>query len=75
MMRLIGKFVELAEGAVAAGVHPERLAHLPSLRPLQRMGEEIPDTGLARFTALEANLDREFAELIHASEAGDATHG
>jgi len=75
MMRLIGKFVELAEGAVAAGVHPERLAHLPSLRPLQRMGEEIPDTGLTRFTALEANLEREFAELIHASEAGDATHG
>ena len=75
MMRLIGKFVELAEGAVATGVHPERLAHLPSLRPLQRMGEEIPDTQLARFAALEANLDREFAELIHASEAGDATHG
>ena len=75
MMRLIGKFVELAESAVAAGVHPERLAHLPSLRPLQRMGEEIPDTELARFAALEANLDREFAELIHASEAGDATHG
>jgi len=75
MMRLIGKFVELAEGAVATGVHPERLAHLPSLRPLQRMGEEIPDTALARFAALEANIDREFAELIHASEAGDATHG
>jgi len=75
MMRLIGKFVELAEGAVATGVHPERLAHLPSLRPLQRMGEEIPDTALARFAALEANIDREFAELIHASEACDATHG
>ena len=46
MMRLIGKFVDLAEGAVAAGVHPERLAHLPSLRPLQRMGEEIADAEL-----------------------------
>ena len=75
MMRLIGKFVDLAEGAVAAGVPPERLAHLPSLRPLQRMAEDIPDTELARFAALEANLDREFAELIHASEAGNATHG
>jgi V/A-type H+-transporting ATPase subunit A len=75
MMRLIGKFVELAEGAVAAGVHPERLAHLPSLRPLQRMGEEIADAELGRFAALEADLDREFAELIHASETGDATHG
>ena len=48
---------------------------MPSLRPLQRMGEEIADAELARFAALEADLDREFAELIHASEAGDATHG
>jgi V/A-type H+-transporting ATPase subunit A len=75
MMRLIGKFVDLAEGAVAAGVHPEQFARLPSLRPLQRMGEEIADTELARFAALEANLDREFAALVHAHEANDATHG
>ena len=75
MMRLIGKFVDLAEAAVAAGVHPERLAQLRSLRPLQRMGEEIADAELARFAALEAELDREFAELVHAHEAGDATHG
>ena len=63
MMRLIGKFVDLAETAIAAGVHPERLGHLPSLRPLQRMGEDIGDAELARFAALEANLEREFAEL------------
>ena len=75
MMRLIGKFLDLAEAAIAAGVHPERLGHLPSLRPLQRMGEDIADTELARFAALEANLDREFAELLHANEAGNATHG
>jgi V/A-type H+-transporting ATPase subunit A len=74
MMRLIGKFVDLAESAVAAGIHPERLGHLPSLRPLQRMGEDIADTELARFAALEANLDREFAELLHTNEAGNATH-
>ena len=75
MMRLIGKFVDLAEAAVAAGIHPERLAHLRSLRPLQRMGEEIADSGLDRFAALEADLDREFAELAHSSEATDASHG
>jgi len=75
MMRLIGKFVDLAEAAVAAGVHPERLSHLRSLRPLQRMGEEIADAQLERFAALEADLDREFAGLVHANEAGDATHG
>jgi len=75
MMRLIGKFVDLAEAAVAAGVHPERLAHLRSLRQLQRMGEEIADSELERFAALEADLDREFAELVHSSEATDASHG
>jgi len=75
MMRLIGKFVDLAESAVTAGVHPEHLAQLATLRPLQRMGEEIGDAELARFAALEADLDREFAELIHASEAGNAAHG
>ncbi len=75
MMRLIGKFVDHAESAVAAGVPPERFAQLPSLRPLQRMGEEIAETDLTRFTALERNIDREFAELIHASEIGDASHG
>ncbi|MEO8755011.1 MAG: V-type ATP synthase subunit A [Casimicrobiaceae bacterium] len=75
MMRLIGRFVDLAESAVAAGVHPEEFAHLPSLRPLQRMGEEIADTELARFATLETNLEREFAALVHASEASRATHG
>ncbi|MBE0548222.1 MAG: V-type ATP synthase subunit A, partial [Rubrivivax sp.] len=63
MMRLIGKFIDLAEAAVAAGVHPEQLARLATLRPLQRMGEEVADTALQRFAELEARLDREFAEL------------
>ena len=63
MMRLIGKFIDLADAAVAAGVHPERLARLASLRPLQRMGEEVADTALERLAELEARLDREFAEL------------
>ena len=75
MMRLIGKFIDLAEAAVIAGVHPERLAQLRSLRPLQRMGEEIADGDSARFTALEAVLDREFAELLKEAEAADASHG
>jgi len=78
MMRLIGKFIDHAEAAVAAGVHPERLARLTTLRPLQRMGEEIADADLERFAGLEARLDREFAELAPAQappppEATDAT--
>jgi V/A-type H+-transporting ATPase subunit A len=75
MMRLIGKFIDLAEAAVAAGVHPESLAGLRSLRPVQRMGEEIADADFGRFAMLEADLDREFAELVHAREARDAAHG
>jgi V/A-type H+-transporting ATPase subunit A len=75
MMRLIGKFVDHAEAAVNAGVHPERLTQLTTLRPLQRMGEEIADSDLTRFAELEARLDREFAGLIKEAEAGDATHG
>ena len=74
MMRLVGRFVDLAEAAIAAGVHPDRLAELPSLRPLQRMGEDIPDAEVARFATLEADLDRDFAELMRSHEAGDATH-
>ena len=75
MMRLVGRFVDLAEAAVAAGIHPDRLTALPSLRALQRMGEDIPDAELARFETLEATLDRDFAQVMHTDEAGDATHG
>jgi hypothetical protein len=39
------------------------------------MGEEIADAELGRFATLEADLDREFAALIHAHEARDAAHG
>ena len=66
MMRLIGKFITHAEAAVAAGVHPEALARLATLRPLQRMGEEVADDALERLTELEAALDREFAGLVPA---------
>jgi V/A-type H+-transporting ATPase subunit A len=73
MMRLIGKFIEQAEVAVTAGVHPERLAQMRSLRPLQRMGEEVADSALERLAELEATLDREFAEFTTSKEASDAT--
>jgi V/A-type H+-transporting ATPase subunit A len=74
MMRLIAKFIDHAEAAVGAGVHPERLATLACLRPLQRMGEEIGDDALQRLTELEARIDSEFAGLVAAPamEAGDA---
>ena len=72
MMRLLAKFVGQAEAAVAAGIHPDQLRALPSLRPLIRMGEEIGDDELARFAELEARLDRDMAALLQATEASDA---
>jgi V/A-type H+-transporting ATPase subunit A len=77
MMRLLAKFIDHAEAAVAAGVHPERLARLDCLRPMQRMGEDIGDADVERLAVLEARVDREFAALVAApapdrTEAADA---
>jgi V/A-type H+-transporting ATPase subunit A len=71
MMRLIGRFIDLATEAVAAGVAPERLARLDCLRPLVRMGEEIGNDETARFDALAATLEREFQTLVHQPEPGN----
>ena len=73
MMRLIGRFVDLAEAAVASAVHPERLAQMTCLRALQRMGEEIGDEDLDRFSEIEAAMEGEFARLVHDTEGSDAT--
>ncbi len=75
MMRVIGRFIDLAEAAVQAGARPERLTQMACLRPLQRMGEEIRDTELPRFAEIEAAMEREFGELTRGSEASDAAHG
>ncbi len=75
MMRLLDRFVDHAEAAVAAGIHPDRLRELPSLRPLQRMAEDVGDAQIARLADLEAALDREFADLLHAAESAHAADG
>jgi V/A-type H+-transporting ATPase subunit A len=75
MMRLIGRFIDLAEAAVATGIDPERMSRMACVRSLQRMGEEISDSELTRFGHLEAAMDDEFARLTHDAEATDAPHG
>jgi V/A-type H+-transporting ATPase subunit A len=75
MMRLVAKFITLAETAVAAGVHPQALSTLACLRGLQRMGDEIADGELERFKDLEARLDREFAALRAGVSAAAAASG
>ncbi|NDP43904.1 MAG: ATPase, partial [Aromatoleum sp.] len=75
MMRLLDRFFDLAEHALAAGVRPADIAQMACVRPLQRLGEDIPDSELARFDALQAAIEREFAALDERSGARDAAHG
>jgi V/A-type H+/Na+-transporting ATPase subunit A len=87
MMRLLGRFIDLAEAALASGVEPDRITGIGCMRALQRMGEEIADDQLPRLAELEARLERDFAQLVPAAqgtpaaagtpttEAPDAAHG
>ena len=75
MMRLLDRFFDLAEQAIAAGVAPADIAQMACVRPLQRLGEDIADNELARFDALQAAIEREFAALTARSDPADASHG
>ena len=57
MLRVILRFVELAEQALARGVSPQTIAEMPALRRLQRMGEEIGEDELDAFDDLRAALE------------------
>ncbi|MCC4115960.1 V-type ATP synthase subunit A [Aromatoleum toluclasticum] len=63
MLRLLGRFLDLAEAAVARGVTPEAIALLPALRPLQRMGEDIAEGEHEPFVSLETALETQFSAL------------
>jgi len=69
MLRLIARFIELAERALAAGHTPEAIFAAPVLRPLQRMGEEIGEDALEKFAALEQQVVQAFAGLGSNREA------
>jgi V/A-type H+-transporting ATPase subunit A len=68
MMRLVARFIDLAGEAVAAGIAPDRLAHLACTRPLARMGEEIGNDELPRFAELGEQVESQF----HALASGKA---
>ena len=63
MMRLIGTFIEGAEGLLRAGISPERIAEAEVFRGLLRMGEEIPEGDWERFSQLDRDLVRTFRQL------------
>jgi len=78
MMRLLGRFIDLAEVAQLGGIEPERIAALGCMRALQRMGEEVADDELPRLTELDARMEREFAQISAAepaTEPRNAAHG
>jgi hypothetical protein len=56
-----------------AGARLDRIAALPVYRAVQRMGEEIGESDLARFDQLAATLESEFAALLARHESRDAT--
>ena len=60
MMGLLDRFMDLAEKAVADGMTVEQIQAFPLLRRLQRMGEEMDDTEMEAFSALEENMEKAF---------------
>ena len=75
MMRILDRFFDLAEAALAAGTPTSTIAAMQCIRPLQRMGEDIPDAELPRFDALQASIEREFAAVVQPVKVPDAAHG
>jgi V/A-type H+-transporting ATPase subunit A len=69
MLRLISRFTSRAQAALDRGVRIERVAALPIVRRLQRMGEEIGEDDLPRFDELAKTVEHAFANL-----EGSPTH-
>ncbi len=63
MLRLLVRFTELAEGAVADGIAPDVIQGLPILRRLQRLGEEVGEHDLPQLEVLWDQLEAAFADL------------
>jgi len=71
MLSVLLHFADRADAAVAAGVSPARLAAMPMLRQLQRLGEEFSEDDLLRLRQLPRQIDYEFDQLqTVASHAG-----
>jgi V/A-type H+-transporting ATPase subunit A len=63
MLKTILRFVALAETALQHGIAPGRIAELPVLRRLQRMGEEIGEDQLEKFGELNESIEAAMADL------------
>jgi V/A-type H+-transporting ATPase subunit A len=71
MMRLLVRFIDLAEQAVADETAVERIGALSVVRRLQRMGEDIAEDQPELFENLSQQLESDFATLkgtpVHAA--------
>ena len=63
MLKLLVRFIALAEAALQRGVALQAIAELPVLRRLQRMGEEIGEDQLQNFGELGASIEAAMAGL------------
>ena len=63
ILRVIIRFIDLAELALQEGASPEQIAGLPILRALQRLGEEMGEEQIDRIRDVWRQLESEFAEL------------
>jgi V/A-type H+-transporting ATPase subunit A len=73
MMRLLGRFLELADEAVELGVPPEAFTGTEVYRRVLRMGEEIAEGEWTRFEELAEAVEHLFAELSASRSAAAAT--
>jgi len=69
MMRLLDLFIQRMEAAVSAGVAVEQIQGMEVLRRLRRMGEEIGEDALERFTTLGNDMEQAFNQLIPESDS------
>jgi V/A-type H+-transporting ATPase subunit A len=69
MLGALLHFMDRAEAAVAAGIHPARIAALALLRRLMRLGEEHGEERLDRLESLRGEIDRAFEDLRRPEQA------
>jgi len=69
MLKLILRFIALAEDALANGVPPQRITELDALRRLQRMGEEVGENELEKFSDLAESVEAAMASLRKVAHA------
>jgi V/A-type H+-transporting ATPase subunit A len=63
MLAILLHYAERAQAAVQAGFSPARLAEMPVVRRLQRLGEEFGENDLKRLHQLPREVDYEFDAL------------